>query len=187
MKKIMTLLMAVILMMGVCVCLVCCGKYENPDAGQTHYAGQTYYVAAADFFYSEDKGHTYGNGTKEYEVGEVGDTDKTVYMKVKAKVTSNKEVPETIKIKLTIPNITSIDAKYYDGQPITPIYDAVQNVTTYEFTITAALNAQEWEFVFQFVPNAEAEVRMTLEFDDKVDSLYDKQNTVKFVKASTGE
>jgi hypothetical protein len=41
--------------------------------------------------------------------------------------------------------------------------------------------------VFQFVPNAEAEVRMTLEFDDKVDSLYDKQNTVKFVKASTGE
>ena len=181
MKKIITLLMAVILMMGVCVGLVGCGEDENPDAGQT------YYVAVADFFYSEDKGHTYGNGTKEYEVGEVGDTDKTVYMKVKAKVTSNKEVPETIKIKLTIPNITSIDAKFYDGQPITPTYDAVQNVTTYEFTITAALNAQEWEFVFQFVPNAEAEVRMTLEFDDKVDSLYDKQNTVKFVKASTGE
>lgn len=175
MKKTITLLMVVILMMGVCVGLVACGKDENPDAGQT------YYVAAADFFYSEDKGHTYGNGTKEYEIGE------TVYMKVKAKVTSNKETPKTIKIKLTIPNITALDAKYYDGQPITPTFDAVQNVTTYEFTITAALNAQEWEFVFQFIPNAEAEVRMTLEFDDKVDSLYDKQNTVKFVKASTGE
>ena len=67
MKKIITLLMAVILMMGVCVGLVGCGEDENPDAGQT------YYVAAADFFYSEDKGHNYGNGTKEYEVGEVGD------------------------------------------------------------------------------------------------------------------
>lgn len=175
MKKIITLLMAVILMMGVCVGLVGCGEDENPDAGQI------YYVAAADFFYSEDKGHTYGNGTKEYEIGE------TVYMKVKAKVTSNKETPETIKIKLTIPNITALDAKYYDGQPITPTFDAVQNVTTYEFTITAALNAQEWEFVFQFIPNAEAEIRMTLEFDDKVDSLYDKQNTVKFVSAETGE
>ena len=183
MKKLIMFLISAILMMGACIGLAGCKDDDSSNNG----GSQTYYVAAADFFYSEDKGHTYGNGTKEYEVGEVGDTDKTVYMKVKAKVTSNKEVPETIKIKLTIPNITSIDAKYYDGQPITPTYDAVQNVTTYEFTITAALNAQEWEFVFQFIPNAEAEVRMTLEFDDKVDSLYDKQNTVKFVKASTGE
>lgn len=172
MKKIVTLLVAVILMMGVCVGFVGCDQSQDVE---------TYYVAAADFFYSEDKGHTYGNGTKEYEIGE------TVYMKVKAKVTSNKETPETIKVKLTIPNITALDAKYYDGQPITPTFDAVQNVTTYEFTITAALNAQEWEFVFQFIPNAEAEVRMTLEFDDKVESMYDKQNTVKFVSASTGE
>ena len=49
------------------------------------------------------------------------------------------------------------------------------------------MNAQEWEFVFQFVPNAEAEVKITLEFDDKVAAMYDKQNTVKFVAASTGE
>jgi hypothetical protein len=49
------------------------------------------------------------------------------------------------------------------------------------------MNAQEWEFVFQFVPNAEAEVKITLEFDDKVDAMYDKQNTVKFVAAVTGE
>ena len=170
MKKISTLLLTVIIMICACVGLIGCGK-DNSESGQT------YYVAAADFFYSNDKGHSYGNGTKEYQVGE------TVYMKVKAKVTSNKEIPETVKIMLTIPNITALDAKYYDGQPITPTYDAIQNITTYEFTITAALNAQEWEFVFQFIPNAEAEVSMTLVFDEHLDPMYDKQNTIKFVAA----
>ena len=34
------------------------------------------YTAASGFFYSGDKGHSYGDGTKEYAVGE------TVYMKV---------------------------------------------------------------------------------------------------------
>ena len=170
MKKISTLLLTVIIMIGACVGLIGCGKDKAEG-------GQTYYVAAADFFYSNDKGHSYGNGTKEYQVGE------TVYMKVKAKVTSNKEIPETVKIMLTIPNITALDAKYYDGQPITPTYDAIQNITTYEFTITAALNAQEWEFVFQFIPNAEAEVSMTLVFDEHLDPMYDKQNTIKFVAA----
>ena len=44
--------------------------------------GKTTYTAASGFFYSSDKGHSYGDGTKEYAVGE------TVYMKVKFKVTS---------------------------------------------------------------------------------------------------
>lgn len=178
MKKIVSLLMVMVLMLSTCFVFTSCKKNKkNTDDTPP----KTSYVATSDFSYSYDKGHTYGNGTKEYAIGE------TVYLKVKAKVTTNKETPETIKMKLTIPNITALDAKYYDGQPITPTYDAVQNVTTYEFTITAAMNAQEWEFVFQFVPNAEAEVKMMLEFDDKVESIYDKQNTIKFVAASTGE
>lgn len=177
MKKLCIILAAILCVgigVGVTIGFVSCKKDDTN-------AGQIYYVAAADFFYSNDKGHSYGNGTKEYHVGE------TVYMKVKAKVSSNKEIPESINMKLTIPNITALDAKYYDGQPITPTFDAVQNITTYEFTITAALNAQEWEFVFQFIPNAEAEVKITLEFDDKIDAMYDKQNTVKFVEESVGE
>lgn len=174
MKKLTTILLVAIIMIGVCAGLSGCGKDDSED-------GQAYYIAAADFFYSSDKGHSYGNGTKEYQVGE------TVYMKVKAKVTSNKEIPETVKMKLTIPNITALNAKYYDGQPITPTYDAVQNITTYEFTITAALNAQEWEFVFQFIPNYAGEVSMTLVFDDHIDPVYDKQNTIKFFEDSEQE
>lgn len=180
MKKIVSLLMVMVLTLSTCFVFTSCDDEDLEEA-----SNQTYYVATSDFSYSYDKGHTYGNGTKEYAAGE------TVYLKVKAKVTTNKETPETVKMKLTIPNITAIDAKYYDGQPITPIPDTVRNVTVYEFTITAAMNAQEWEFVFQFKPNEkaieDAEVKMLLEFDDKIESIYDKQNTIKFVANSAGE
>ena len=172
MKKLVTLMMTIVVMLAACFAFTGCGG--DNSSGIT----ETYYVATAKFFYSMDKGHSYGDGTKEYEIGEA------IYMKLKAKVTTNKEVPETVKMKLTIPCITAVDAKYYDGQPITPVYDAVQNITTYEFTIIAALNAQEWDFVFQFIPNAEAEVTMLLEYDDKIDAIYDQQNTVKFIKTT---
>lgn len=45
--------------------------------------------------------------------------------------------------------------------------------------------SQPQSFFFQFIPNADAEVKMTLEFDDKIDAMYDKQNTIKFVAAET--
>ena len=169
MNKIVSLIMVFAIMLSACLVFTSCGD-EEPE---------TYYVATADFFYSEDKGHSYGNGTKEYAIGE------TIYMQVKAKVTSNKETPEPIKLKLTIPNITALNATYFDGQPITPTYDAVKNVTVYEFTIPSNGPDDAGKIVFEFVPNSEAQVTMTLEFDDKIDAMYDKQNTVKFVAAET--
>lgn len=138
--------------------------------------GPTKYTAASDFFYSADKGHSYGDGTKEYEIGD------TVYMKVKFKVTSNKKDTSQVKVVLTIPNIDNVDAKYMDGQIITPNFDAVNNVTTYEFTANASKTAVDQECVIQFVPNAVGEVPMTLVFDDNVDSSYDKQSTLIFVE-----
>ena len=78
-----------------------------------------------------------------------------------------------------------MNATYFDGQPITPTYDAVKNVTVYEFTIPSNGPDDAGKFVFEFVPNSEAQVTMTLEFDDKIDAMYDKQNTVKFVAAET--
>lgn len=140
--------------------------------------GGTSYVAEGSFYYSNDKGHTYGNGTKEYTVGE------TVYMKVRFKVTTNKKKVSQVKVVLTIPSIQSLDAKYMDGQIITPNYDAVNNVTTYEFIANASKNAEEQECVIQFIPNAVGSVTMTLQFDDNVDSSYDRQNTLGFVEAA---
>lgn len=140
---------------------------------------KTTYTASSGFFYSGDKGHTYGDGTKEYAVGE------TVYMKVKFKVTSNKSKTSQVSVVLTIPNVQNVDAKYMDGQVITPNFDAANNVTTYEFTANASDEPVEQECVIQFVPNAPGSVTMTLIYDDNVDSSYDIQSTLEFVESNT--
>ena len=137
------------------------------------------YTATSGFFYSGDKGHTYGDGTKEYEVG------KTVYMKVKFMVTSNEKKTSQVRVVLTIPNVQNVDAKYMDGQVITPNYDAVKNVTTYEFTANASKNPTEYECVIQFIPNAVGTVTMKLVYDDNLDSSYDIQSTLVFVEPET--
>lgn len=142
---------------------------------------KTTYSAASSFSYSADKGHSYGDGTKEYAVGE------TVYMKVQFKVTSNKSKTSQVKVTLSIPKVENVDAKYMDGQVITPNFDAVNNVTTYEFTANASKEATEQECVIQFVPNAVGSVTMTLIYDDNVDSSYDTQSTLEFVETDTEE
>ena len=139
---------------------------------------KTTYTAASGFFYSGDKGHTYGDGTKEYAVGE------TVYMKVKMKVTTNKSKTSQVTATLSIPNVQNVDAKYMDGQVITPNFDAANNVTTYEFTVNASEEASEQECVIQFVPNAVGSITMTLVYDDNVDSSYDIQSTLEFVEGT---
>lgn len=138
--------------------------------------GKPTYKASSGFFYSSDKGHSYGDGTKEYEVGE------TVYMKVKFMVTSDKKKSSQVKVILSIPNVDNVDAKYMDGQVITPNYDAVNNVTTYEFTANASKKAAESECVIQFVPNAVGSITMTLIYDDNIDPSYDIQSTLEFVE-----
>jgi hypothetical protein len=139
----------------------------------------TEYTAESEFYYSSDAGKTYGNRTKEFNVGE------TVYMQLIVRVDSTNKKSEEVTVTLTIPSITSVDAKYYDGQPITPVKDEVNNLTTYTFTIIASDNASDWNFVFQFIPNSPGEITYKLEFDDNVPKLFDKQNTVKFIVPST--
>ena len=137
---------------------------------------KTTYAAKTDFFYSNDKGHSYGNGTKEYAVGE------NVYMKVLFEVTTNKTKTTQVTATLTIPNSEAVDAKYMDGQPITPVSDPVNNVTTYEFIVNSSNAPIPLECVIQFKPNAIGTVPMTLVYDDNLDASYDKQNTLEFVQ-----
>lgn len=134
------------------------------------------YTASSEFYYSSDAGKTYGNRTKEFNVGE------TVYMQLIVKVDSTSKNAEEVTVTLTIPSITAVDAKYYDGQPITPVPDEINNLTSYTFTVIASNNSSEWNFVFQFIPNSPGEITITLEFDDNVPAIYDKQNTVKFIE-----
>lgn len=93
-----------------------------------------------------------------------------------------------VECELTIPNITSVDAKYYDGIVITPLKDEVNGITTYPLKIKISdkkieniKNSEEY-FTFQFIPNKESEITTTLIFDDNIAEGYDKINTIKFVK-----
>ena len=141
----------------------------------------TEYTANSEFYYSSDAGKTYGNRTKEFTVGE------TVYMQLIVKVDSTSKKTSEVTLTLTIPSITSVDAKYYDGQPITPVKDEINNLTSYTFTVIASNNSSEWNFVFQFIPNNPGEITIKLEFDDNVPTLYDKQNTVKFIEEENSD
>ena len=136
-----------------------------------------YTVDKKDFYYSFDNGATYGNERVELEVG------KTILMKVLVTVNTNKTEAETITGTLTIPQITAIDAYYLRGQKITPEYDELNKLTHYPFTITTN---EDWTFIFEFSPAAEARVQMSLDFDDPIPSIYDSLYTIKFVNEVTG-
>ena len=168
MKKIISSILILVVLTTVCMSLASCGETVQ-------------YSAAAEFYYSDDRGHTYGNMTKEYEVG------SSVYMRVIVKVmNSNPDstLREDVNVRITIPNATGYDGTYLDGQIVTPQNDTVQNITYYDFTVEASSAAAEHTFVFCFMPNAVSEATITLVFDDKVEAKYDRQNTIKFVAPS---
>ena len=166
MKKVLSSILILVILATVATGLTSCGKPQ--------------YTAAAEFYYSADGGHTYGNMTKEYTVG------TAVYMRVIVKVVNadhDSTAKDNIGVRLTIPDATGYDGKYLDGQIVTPQVDTVQNVTYYDFTVTAANSelAEELTFTFCFTPNAVSDATVTLVFDDNVDVKYDRQNTIKFV------
>lgn len=93
-----------------------------------------------------------------------------------------------VECKLKIPNITSVDAKYYDGTVITPLKDEANGITTYPLKIKISdkkienLKNSEEYFTFQFIPNKESEISVKLIFDDNIAEGYDRMNTIRFVK-----
>ena len=134
------------------------------------------YTAQTEFYYSSDAGKTYGNRTKEFKAGEA------VYMQVIIKVETNRRAAETVKATLSIPNMGTVSSSYYDGPMISTINDLENNVTQYILDIPASKKAGEQSFVFQFIPNEETEIKMLLTYEEKIDNLYDVQNTVKFIE-----
>lgn len=93
-----------------------------------------------------------------------------------------------VECKLMIPNITSVDAKYYDGTAITPLIDGFAGITTYPLNVRVSAKKEEnpldieWSYTFQFIPNKESEISVKLIFDDNIAEGYDRMNTIKFVK-----
>lgn len=142
------------------------------------------YEVKSSFLYSNDDGKTYDSRT-DFKVGE------TVYMKAYIQVyKKNRFAPslDFVNCELIIPNITSVDAKYYEGTFTTPLIDKEAGITTYPLKIGIAdkksedINDIENSFTFQFIPKKESEISIILIFDDNISRRYDKINTIKFVK-----
>lgn len=146
---------------------ICLSKLASCQEKETIYT-----VEKRDFYYSIDNGATYGNERFELEVGQ------TVLMKVLVTVVTNKSEKEMINGSLTIPNINAIDAYYIRGKKITPTIDAINNITTYPFTISTN---EDWTFIFEFQPASEARVQMSLDFEEPIPEIYDGIYTIKFV------
>ena len=159
-NKLFNILVIIICVFGI---MILSGCKEQPT---------TYSVEKRDFYYSLDNGSTYGNERYELEVG------KTILMKVIVCVTTNKEDKEQVTGTLSIPKIDAVDAYYLRGQKMTPTQDDINNITTYNFTITTN---EEWTFIFEFSPNEAAMVQMELDFDDPIPEIYDVLNSIKFV------
>ena len=139
------------------------------------------YSATSKFYWSDDAGATYVSGTKEYEVGE------NVYMQLIIKVTSTTSEPKKIGVSLEIPYIKDVVSKYFDGQVITPEVDELNHISTYNFEIIASDKSTAEPFVFQFIPTKATDIKLKLTFDDNVDPIYDKQNTVVFINPKPAE
>lgn len=137
--------------------------------------GKTTYTVSSEFYWSSDAGATYGNRTKEYEVGE------NVYMQLIVRVDSTSKTQEEVGVTLTIPYVQDVVSKYMDGQIITPEVDELNHTTTYNFTVIASKSASDTNFVFKFIPTKATDITITLTFDDKISSIYDKQNTIAFI------
>lgn len=170
MRKIKKVVLVLIMVLTTVISLASCDNWK-------FWENKKSYVATSDFYWSSDGGATYKNGTKEYNVGE------NVYMQLVIKVENSSKKQEKVGVTLTIPYVQDVVSKYYDGQVITPEIDELNHMTIYNFDVIASKNASDSRFIFKFVPTKATDITLTLTFDDKIDSIYDKQNTVTFIAA----
>ena len=161
-KKISTLILSLFIGLTAMVSLTGCDETVEYDA-------------SCKFYWSADGGATYVDGSKEYEVGE------NVYMQLKVKVNSTSEKQQKVNVTLTIPYVQDVVSKYYDGQVITPEYDELNHIAVYNFTVIASSTAKEEVLIFKFIPTKATDITLKLTFDDTIDEMFDKQNTITFI------
>ena len=131
---------------------------------------QTTCVADAEFLYSIDKGRTYKSNSVMFNVGQ------EVIMKIKIDASTQEQ--KLITAVLTAPNTESVEISFMDGPTVSPTIDPVTGATSYKFDVPTT---GEISVVFALLANEEAEISMSLKFDDNVDPSYDKVETICFV------
>ena len=157
-----------------------CSKEKKENKQEKN---QKNYEVKTQFAYSVDNGKTYEEN-REFKVGEI------VYMRLSIEAIFKKDFIfsrsslDFIDGEIIIPNITSVDAKYYEGTKITPFTDEKSGATTFPFQIPISLEEKEQKdfLIFQFIAKKESEISIELKFDDNIAEKYNKIETIKFVK-----
>ena len=162
MKKIAMFMLALCLMLTFSSCL------EEPEQSSVGY------VATAKCLFSTDKGQTYGENTRVFNVG------SEVLMAVRVNVKSE-STSENVGLTVQIPNSEAVECVYMDGLVPTTTHNPVGNITEYKFSIPSSPNSEDLMLVFSLVANAETSLSIKLEFDENIDASYDKVETIEFI------
>lgn len=163
------------IIIGVVAAIVCCSVGVGLAV---YFCKKPTFVAVSDFFWKKEGDSNYGNMTFDLETG------KDANMLLKVKVVSDTDRQQEIGAKLIIPYVKDVISYYKKGQPITPVVDELNNITTYNFVVLASKNPVDTELYFKFKPIAALDVTMILEFDEQVHRSFDKQMTISFVDAN---
>ena len=118
-----------------------------------------------------------GQLRSQYGIGEL------VTMELNYKVTSETADATPVKLTLTVPNATRVEAKYKDGQDIPAEWNSEKNAIVYELSANASKDAGMQECVIKFIPNQVGNQTLTLVYDDHVDASYDANRTIEIVQA----
>ena len=132
---------------------------------------QTTCVADAEFLYSIDNGQTYKSNSVMFNVGQ----EVSMMINIDASTQEQKSITAV----LTVPNTESVEISFMNGPTVSPTIDPVTGATSYNFAIPTT---GEISVVFALLANEEAEISMSLKFDDSVDPSQDKIETICFVK-----
>ena len=156
MKKIVSFILAIAL----------CMLFSSCDESQSSY------TADVDFFYSVDNGQTFKSNSVMFNVGQ------NVLMKTEISVEASKTEQKNIHVILTMPKTEAVEISFMEGPTVSPTTDPVTGAVSYDFAIPASGNIS---VVFALLANEEAEISMSLKFDDNIDPAYDKIETICFV------
>lgn len=133
------------------------------------------YEAQTTFQFTDGQGNPYSNLQTEFVVGQ------TIYLRLHIWVNSTSKDVSEVDALLTIPKIQNVGANYLDGPIIPSENDNINQLTKYSFKLAASESSTTRTLVFQFIPQQEGNITITLIFGDILNSSYDVQKTVIFV------
>ncbi len=183
-KRIVSLLLCVIIVLSLCGCSTPFGKKDDTTAEKppAEEKVDTFYKANTNVSYSSgsDSNWSYGNQRKEFPQNEA------CYVRISSTVITekNKGVGTEITVTYRFTGAQNCRIELSDGIA-TQVESGDPNVVIFTRTISAEKEKKATEsiVIFQYVPNSDAS-SITLEviYDDHVPSQHDVRNTIYFSK-----